>query len=474
MTRRAGYDAIIVGAGPNGLAAALTLARAGRSVHVLEANATIGGGVRSAPLTRSGFVHDLCSAVHPLALGSPFFRELPLERYGLRWVHPGVPLAHPLDDGTAVVLYRSVGRTGHALGDDGDAYWDLMRPLVQHGRALLDEVLRPILHLPRHPLLLAAFGLRAIRSARGLAEAAFEGERARALFAGMAAHAILPLEQPGSAAFGLLLGVLGHAVGWPMPRGGAQRLADAMARYLHDLGGSIETRHEVHTLRALPPARTVLLDVTPNQLLALTGDRLPSSYRRRLERFRYGWGVFKMDYALDAPIPWRAEACTRAGTVHLGGTLDEIAAAERTVEEGQHPERPFVLLVQPSLFDPTRAPAGRHTAWAYCHVPQGSTVDMTRRIERQIERFAPGFSDRILARHVAPPAALERRNANLVGGSINGGAMDLPQLLRRPTFTSPYRTPLDGVYLCSSSTPPGGGVHGMCGYLSAQAALEDL
>ncbi len=475
MPEHTEYDAVVVGAGPNGLAAAITLAQAGRSVLLLEANATVGGGARSAALTLPGFVHDLGSAVHPLCLASPFLRALPLARYGLEWVHPALPAAHPLDDGAAVVLRRSLADTAHALGADAAPYRRLMQPLLDEWQALVEETLQPLWHVPRHPLLLARFGLQAIRSARGLAEAWFAGEPARALFAGMAAHAILPLEQMGTAAFGLTLALLGHAVGWPVPRGGAQCVADAMVAYLRALGGHVETDTPVQDLRELPPARAVLLDLTPRQLLHLAGDRLPSSSRRRLERFRYGWGVFKVDYALDGPIPWTADVCTSAGTVHLGGSLGEIAAAERAVGQGHHPERPYVLLAQPTLFDDTRAPEGRHTAWAYCHVPQGSAVDMAPRIEAQIERFAPGFRDRILARHAAAPADLERSNANLVGGTINGGAMDLGQLLARPVHgPAPYRTPLPGVYLCSSSTPPGGGVHGMCGHLAARTALRDL
>ncbi len=474
MPKHTEYDAVVVGAGPNGLAATITLAQAGRSVLLLEANAGVGGGLRSAALTRPGFVHDLCSAIHPMCLGSPFFRALPLERYGVRWIHPEVPVAQPLDGG-AVALYRSVAATAEALGADGPAYRRLMEPLLAHWQALMEETLQPLLHVPRHPWVLARFGLQAIRSARGLAQARFKGEPAKALFAGIAAHATLPLEQPASSAFGLVLGLMGHAVGWPMPRGGAQQVADALAAHLRTLGGEIVTNHRVQRLNDLPPARAVLLDLTPRQLLGIAGDRLPSAYRRRLERFRYGWSVFKVDYALDAPIPWQAEACARAGTVHVGGTLDEVAAAERAVGQGNLPERPFLLLAQHSLFDDTRAPAGKHTAWVYCHVPQGATFDMTERIERQVERFAPGFRDCILERCVTPPAALERSNANLVEGTINGGAMDLAQLLARPTFgPAPYRTPLPGVYLCSSSTPPGGGVHGMCGVLAARTALKDV
>ena len=474
MAHAGPYDAVVVGAGPNGLAAAITLARHGWRVCLLEANDTVGGGARSAALTQPGFVHDLGSAIHPLGVGSPFFRTLPLDRYGLAWVESEVPLAHPLDDGSAVLLQRSIAATAAGLGADGAAYRRLYESLVPHWQPLLAEVLQPLMHIPRHPLVLARFGWQAIRSARLLADAWFTEVPARALFGGLAAHAILPLDQVASASFGLVLSVLGHAVGWPLPRGGAQRIADAMAAYFIDLGGVIESGRRVRSLGELPSARAVLLDLTPRQLLRLADDRLPPSYRARLERFRYGWGVFKVDYALRAPIPWKAEACRRAGTVHLGGTFEEIEAAEQAVAEGRHPERPFVLLAQPSLFDATRAPEGYHTAWAYCHVPQGSAFDMTARIEAQIERFAPGFRACMLERHVTRPADLERSNANLIGGSINGGAMDLAQLLARPVFSPrPYRTPLTGVYLCSSSTPPGGGVHGMCGHLAAHTVLRD-
>jgi phytoene dehydrogenase-like protein len=466
------YDAVVVGAGPNGLAAAITLARAGRSVLVLEANETIGGGARSAELTLPGFTHDICSAIHPLAIGSPFFRTLPLDRYGLEWVHPHAPLAHPFDDGTAALLERSIEMTGETLAPDGAAYRKLMRPLADDWGRLEADLLGPV-RLPRHPLALARFGLRALRPARGLAEGSFKGTRARALFAGLAAHSMLPLERWGTAAFALVLAVTGHVVGWPVPRGGAQKIADALASYLRSLGGEIVTGARVETVDELPPSRAVLCDVTPRQLLKIAGHRLPASYRRALLRYRYGVAAYKVDWALDGPVPWRAPTCARAATVHLGGTLEEIAEAERQTWGGEHPDRPFVLLAQPSLFDPTRAPEGRHTLWAYCHVPNGSGVDMTERIENQIERFAPGFRDRVLARSVLPPAELERRNANLVGGDINGGAQDLRQIFARPALRlNPYSTPAKGLYICSSSTPPGGGVHGMCGHMAALAALR--
>ncbi len=471
---KACYDAVVVGSGPNGLAAAIRLAQEGLSVLVLEAGETIGGGTRSAELTLPGFVHDVCSAIHPLAAGSPFFQRLHLETHGLHWIQPEFPLAHPLDQGRVVVLRRSLAETAAELAGDGKAYQALVAPLASHWENLAPDLLRPLLHVPRHPLKLACFGWRALRSAAALANSRFAAEPARALFAGLAAHSFLPLEAPASAAFGLVLGALGHATGWPLPRGGAQQIANALASYLGSLGGEVSTRFRVESLDQLPLARAVLLDIGPRQLLRLAAHKLPTSYRRRLERYRYGPGVFKVDYALAEPIPWTAQACSRAGTVHVGGTLEEISAAERDVDAGRPPEKPFVLVAQPSLFDPTRAPVGRHTAWAYCHVPNGCTANLTERIEQQIARFAPGFQDCILARHVLNCEDLESRNANLVGGDINGGAADLWQLLARPVFSpAPYRLPVAGLYLCSSSTPPGGGVHGMCGFHAANLALHD-
>jgi phytoene dehydrogenase-like protein len=473
-------DAIVVGSGPNGLAAAIELARAGRSVLVLEGRETIGGGLRTEELTLSGFRHDTCSAIHPLAVASPFMRSLPLGEHGVEWIHPPAPLAHPLDDGSAVVLERSLDETATGLAGDGDAWCRLLAPFV----AGADDVLGAILSPPRppsHPLLLARFGLRALRSAGGLARSTFTGERARALFAGNAAHAMLPLDAAASASFGMVLALLGHAVGWPFARGGSQTIADGLASILRSLGGEIETGHPVASLGGLVAdrrkgSRVVLLDVTPRQLLALAGDRLPPRYRRALSRYRYGPGVVKVDYALAEPVPWRATGCSRAATVHLGGTLGEIAVAEQEVARGGHPARPYVLAAQQSLFDTTRAPGGSHTLWAYTHVPNGSSE--TRRaveaIEAQLERFAPGFRDVVLERSVLAPDALEARNPNYVGGDINGGSAELRQLLARPVLRPvPYRTPLDGVYLCSSSTPPGGGVHGMCGLHAARATLRD-
>ena len=467
-------DAIVVGSGPNGLAAAIALARAGISVRVLEAADTVGGGARSAELTLPGFVHDVCSAIHPLGVASPFFRTLPLAEHGVEWIEPPAALAHPFDDGTAALLERSPDADMPTLGEDEGRWQRLFAPLARDTDALLEDVLAPV-HVPAHPIALARFGVRAAPPATTLARLSFRGERARGLFAGLAAHSMLRLDRPPSAAFGLMLGLLGHSVGWPFPRGGSQRLSDALASYLRALGGEIETGRRVESLAELGDTRAVLLDVTPRGLLALAGDRLPDRYRRGLERYRYGPGVFKLDWALDGPIPWRAEECARAATVHLGGTLEEIAASEAAPGQGEVVERPYVLLAQQSLFDPTRAPAGQHTAWAYCHVPNGSTVDMTERIEAQVERFAPGFRERILARSALGPAEIERYNANYVGGDINAGAATLSQLFTRPVArVSPYTTPLPGVFLCSASTPPGGGVHGMCGFHAAQAALRQL
>jgi phytoene dehydrogenase-like protein len=466
------YDAVVVGSGPNGLAAAIELARAGRSVLVREAAESVGGGLRSGELTRPGFVHDLCSAIHPMAAASPFFRTLPLSEHGLEWIEPQAPLAHPLESGEAAVLLRSVDETADELGTDAERYRGLFGPLVASWAQLEPALLGPLVRVPRHPLALTRFGLSALQPAASFARRRFRDEPARALFAGLAAHSILSLESVGSASFGLVLGTTGHAVGWPLPRGGSQRIADALASYLRSLGGEIQTDAPVESLDELS-APTVLCDVTPRQLLRLAGDRLPPRYRRGLERFRYGPGVFKLDWALSAPIPWSAPACAEAGTVHLGGTLEEITASERAPARGETSGRPFVLLAQPTVFDPSRAPEGQHTAWAYCHVPHGAVVDMTEAIERQIERFAPGFQERVLARCASAPADLERRNPNLVGGDIGGGSNELRQLVARPVLRAvPYTTPLEGLYLCSSSTPPGGGVHGMCGYLAARAALR--
>jgi len=469
------YDAIVVGSGPNGLAAAIVLARAGCSVLVVEANAIIGGGARSAELTLPGFVHDLCSAVHPLAAGSPFFKTLPLDRFGLTWIQPEIALAHPLDDGTAACLHRDVDLTAAQLNTDGPAYVRLFKSLSRDWEKLAAEFLQPMLHLPRHPIALARFGIPAVCPAALFAKFLFKYEPARALFAGIAAHSFLPLHAPVSSAFALVLGMAGHAVGWPIPRGGSQAITNSLAAYLRELGGEIATGHRVERLTDLPKSRAVLLDISPWNFLRIAGERLPTWYRRRLRRFRHAPGIFKIDYALNSPIPWKTEACKHAGTIHLGGGLDEIAQAEREVARGKIPDRPFVLVAQQSLFDETRAPHHQHTLWAYCHVPFDCKIDMSTRIESQIERFAPGFRDCILARHSMGAVDLEKSNANLAGGDINGGAANFRQLIARPILSAtPYRTPLRGVYLCSASTPPGGGVHGMCGYHAARAALRDL
>jgi phytoene dehydrogenase-like protein len=476
MSSKCQYDAVVVGSGPNGLAAAITLAQAGRSVIVYEAKESVGGGARSLELTLPGFIHDVCSAIHPLGVSSAFFRSLPLERYGLEWIQPPAQLAHPLDDGSAAVLERSIEATGATLGRDADAYQHLMQPLVAHWDTIADSFLGPLRlgSLLHHPFELAPFGLKAIRPAQGLARQIFRGERARAFFAGMSAHSMLPLSRPTSAAFGLTLGALGHVVGWPLPRGGSQQITNALAAYLRSLGGEIVTGVEIKSLDMLPASQAVLCDITPQQLIRIAGPRLPRDYIRRLGRYRYGPGVFKLDLALDGPIPWRTPECGLAGTVHIGGTLEEIAAAETEVWHGKHPDRPFVLLAQQSLFDATRAPAGKQTVWAYCHVPNGSTFDMTERIEAQVERFAPGFREHILARHTYTAALLEQYNANYIGGDINGGVQDIWQMFTRPTIqVNPYTTPVKGLYLCSSSTPPGGGVHGLCGYFAAQSALRE-
>jgi phytoene dehydrogenase-like protein len=463
-------DAVVIGAGPNGLAAAVTLAQAGRSVRVIEAQETVGGGTRTAELTLPGFRHDVCSAIHPSLLASPFFRSLQLD---LDLIEPHAAIAHPLDDGRAVLVRRSLEDTAAQLGTDRDAYRKLLEPFVARWDNLEDELFGPIAHLPRHPLALARFAVAGLRSAQTIADARFETDAGRALVAGAAAHSFLPLEQRASASFGLVLLVLAHVSGWPFLRGGSQAIADALASRLLLLGGEIETGNHVSSLSELPSSRIVLADVTPRQLLSLAGDLLPNRYRRRIERWRYGPGAFKLDYALDGPIPWRAPEVAQAGTVHVGGSLAEIAESERAAWQGRHAERPFVLLAQQTLFDETRAPTDKHTAWAYCHVPNGSTFDMRERIEAQIERFAPGFRDRVLGCTSRNTADLERDNPNLIGGDIAGGANTLAQLVARPApRLIPYSTPVSGLYMCSASTPPGAGVHGMCGHLAARAALR--
>ncbi|HET7583926.1 MAG TPA: NAD(P)/FAD-dependent oxidoreductase [Gemmatimonadaceae bacterium] len=475
MARAAQHNttAIVVGSGPNGLAAAITLAHHGWQVEVREGAPVAGGGARSAELTIPGFVHDVCSAVYPFARLSPFFRAYPLEAHGLSLIYPPAALAHPFDDGTAALLLNSVSETAALLGADGHRYRSLLQPLVEQWRPLFDETLS-LPRIPRHPLLLARFGVRALPSAATLANAVFSRPHTRALLLGMAAHSMIPLTWAGSAAIALMLAAAAHADGWPIPRGGAGSVSSAMSACLAASGGRIRTASPVESLDDLPPSGAVLLDLTPRQVVRIAGTRLTPSFARALTRYRYGPGAFKVDWALDGPVPWRASDCARAATVHVGGSAEEIIASEAAPWRGQHAERPFVLLCQPSVFDGTRAPSGKHTLWGYCHVPNGSTVDMTARIEAQIERFAPGFRERIIARRAAGPHELEAMNPNLVGGDIGGGANSLAQLLFRPTIRwNPHRTSAAGVYLCSSATPPGGGVHGMCGWNAARTALRD-
>ena len=460
-----------MGAGPNGLAAAVELARVGLKVRLIEAQDDIGGGTRTEALTLPGFRHDVCSAVHPLALASPYFSKLGLAGRGVEFVHPPIPLAHPLEGGRVALLHRSVETTAASLGADEETYRSVIGPLVNDAPALFEDLLAPI-RVPRHPVALARFGLRGARGADGLAHR-FEEERTRALVAGVAAHSMSALDRSPTAGLALLLIVAAHHVGWPIVRGGSSGIASALGALFEELGGEIETGHRVERIDELPPARAMLFDVTPRRLAAIAGDRLPARYRRRLTEYRHGPGVFKMDFALDGPIPWSAPECAQAGTVHLGGSFEEIALSEKEVAARRAPDRPFVLLAQPGNFDDTRAPAGKQAVWAYCHVPARSEVDMTEAIESQIERFAPGFRDRVLARHSFGPAALEARNPNYVGGDINGGVQDILQILGRPALRwDPYSTPARDVYICSSSTPPGAGVHGMCGYLAARSALR--
>ena len=467
------YDAVVVGSGPNGLAAAIAMQQAGLSVLLLEGKSELGGGLRTAELTLPGFRHDICSAIHPLAAASPFFQTLPLAQYGLDYITPAVAAAHPFDEGTAAALMTSLTDTARSLGPDADAYQSLLGPLVARWPSIARDVLAP-LHFPQHPLNMARFGLPALLPATLLARR-FAGEKAKGLLAGMAAHAIQPLSNLTTSAIGLVLLIAAHRGGWPLPRGGSQAIADALVAHFVALGGRVETGVYVRSLAQLPAARAVLLDVTPAQLLQIAGQSLSSIYQWQLRRYRYGMGVFKIDWALAEPIPFTAPECAQAGTVHLGNTLAEIDASERAAARGQHPARPFVLLAQQSLFDATRAPAGRHSAWAYCHVPNGSRQDMSAAIEGQVERFAPGFRERILARHTFDTAQMESYNPNYVGGDINGGLLDISQLFTRPALrASPYRTSQRGLYLCSSATPPGGGVHGMCGYYAARRALRDV
>jgi phytoene dehydrogenase-like protein len=468
-----GRRAVVIGAGPNGLAAAIVLAQAGMRVEVFEAEPQPGGGARTLPLTLPGFQHDFGSAVHPMALASPFFSTLPLSDYRLEWIQPSAPLAHPLDDGTAVILERDLGEAAAALGQDGKQWRRMFGPFAERWSQLAPEVLRPVSLFPRHPFLMSRLGLLGFPSASTVAHFWFRDARTKALFAGLAAHSILSLEEPLSSAFGIMLGATAHAVGWPIPKGGAQSITNALCRYLESLGGQVHTSTRVDRLADLGDYEVALCDLTPRQLVRIAGEHFSSGYRQKLDKYQYGPAVFKVDFALSSPIPWKARECARSVTVHIGGTLEEFIVSEDAMRHGRNAERPFVLLAQPTLFDPSRAPEGKHVAWAYCHVPNGSQVDMLPRIEAQIERFAPGFRDCILERRVFSPASLEAMDANLVGGDIGGGLMSFSQFLLRPTRRF-YATSAREIYICSSSTPPGGGVHGMCGYNAAKLALRRL
>lgn len=465
------YDAIVIGSGPNGLAAAVTLARAGKSVLVVEANELPGGGARSMELTLPGFTHDVCSAIHPLGIASPFFQSLPLDEYGLQWIHAASPLAHPLDTGSAVIVEKDFHAMCAKLGADGAMYHRWMAPFLPHLNTIFEQTLGP-LKAPNNPLLLLKLGWKLLQSADTLRQH-FRTTEAQALIGGLAAHSVLPLDRTFSAGTALMLGLTLHGKGWPLPRGGSQQITWAMIRYLQSLNGEVVTGVRVTSLKDLPSAKAILFDTSPRALVQIARGRLPEAYQKKLQAVRYGPSVFKVDFALDAPIPWTASDCKTASTVHVGGTFKDIAASEADAWEGRAPAYPFVLLAQPSLFDDTRAPHGKHTAWAYCHVPHGSTVDMTEAIEKQIERFAPGFSHIILKRSVMNPETIEHHNANNIGGDITGGIMDLRQLFKRPTtILRPYQTPDPQLFLCSSSTPPGPGVHGMCGYQAAKAVLH--
>lgn len=467
------YDAVVVGSGPNGLAAGILLQQKGLSVLLLEGKAKIGGGLRTEELTLPGYLHDVCSAIHPLAAASPFFETLPLDKYGLEYFFSDVAAAHPFDNGTAAVLKHSLTDTATLMGGDAEAYLKLIQSLINKWATLAPELLAP-LHFPKHPLDMAGFGLKGLTPATLLSKR-FKTEQVKALFSGMAAHAIQPLSNIGTSAVAMMLMATAHLKGWPIPKGGSVKIADALAAHFIALGGTIETNTYIKSLEQLPVAKAVLFDITPRQLLQIAGHQFSSIYKWQLERYRYGMGVFKIDWALDAPIPFTADIARQAGTVHLGGTMPEIVKNEKQIWDGGHPEKPFVLLAQQSLFDASRAPEGKQTAWAYCHVPGGSTKDMTDVIEQQVERFAPGFRERILAKHTINTQQLAAYNPNYIGGDINGGAMDITQLFTRPVLRrSPYKTSAKGIYICSSSTPPGGGVHGMCGYHAAKQALKDV
>jgi phytoene dehydrogenase-like protein len=475
MWKRSSYDAVIIGSGPNGLSAAIQIARHGFSVLVLEASSTIGGGARSAELTLPGFVHDVCAAVLPLSLNSPFFASLPLNQYGVEWIQSPVSLAHPMDNGKSALVYRSIQNTALALGTDGPAYHNLFSRLSEDWELIKQDILGPLPVPPRHPIASARFAMKALLPSTILAKQVYRDEPARAIFAGMAAHSIMPLETLATSAFGLVTNLLAHTVGWPLVKGGSQNLSNALGDYFVSLGGEIITSYRVKQISELPHSRAVLFDTSPHAMLKIAGEQFPTGYQKQIRRYRYGPGVFKMDFALDAPIPWDNEDNCLSPTIHLGGSMEEIALSERTVWKGDHSQRPFTILSQPTLFDTSRAPAGKHTVWAYCHVPNGSTLDCSEAVENQIERFAPGFRERILAKHTYTAQQMETYNENYVGGDINCGIQDLKQLFTRPVpRLSPYTTPAKTIFLCSSATPPGGGVHGMCGYFAAQSVLNTV
>jgi phytoene dehydrogenase-like protein len=464
------FDAVVVGSGPNGLAAAITLLQSGKSVLLLEKASVPGGGARSAEITLPGFLHDTCSAVHPLAVCSPFFKSLPLEKYGLKWIHAPLALAHPFDDGSSAILAHSVKETAQSLGDDAKAYEKFMGFWQENWSPLFDEILQTPLHFPKHPLLLMRFGLSAILSVEAFAKKHFRQEKARGLLAGLGGHSFLPLEKAPSAAIALVLAIAAHGEGWPFPQGGSQSLSNALVAHFKSLGGVLRTETFVQSLSDIPKAKYIFFDLMPKQILKICGDELPSGYSKTLENFRLGPGVFKIDYALSAPIPWKSADCKRAGTIHLGQSLEEIADSERAPWNGNVCERPFILLTQPSLFDFTRAPAGKHTAWAYCHVPRGSTVDMRDKINSQIERFAPGFKDIILQEKISTPLDIEKNNPNYFGGDISGGIADFGQLFVRPRLgNNAYKIPQTNYFICSAATPPGAGVHGLCGYHASRS-----
>ncbi len=474
MSHLPSYDAVVVGSGPNGLAAAITLQQKGLQVLLLEAKATVGGGMRTSELTLPNFLHDVCSAVHPMGAASPFLRSLPLQDFGLSYIHPEILAAHPFDDGSSGTLYQSIDQTAERLGGDGAAYRNLMEPLVDEWPLIDTHILGPMMKMPSHPLALAKFGLKSLQSGKQIAKR-YQNKETRGLWAGIVAHSMIPLEAMTSSAIGFVLSITGHRGGWPIPKGGSQCIANALATYFQSLGGTIQTNTTVKSLNDLPDTKAILFDLSPKQLLQICGDRLSTIYRWQLSRHRYGMGVFKVDWALSEAVPFKAMEARQAGTVHLGGTFEEVAASERQTWRGKHPEKPFVLFAQQSVFDDTRAPAGQHTGWAYCHVPNGSTNDMTEAITNQVERFAPGFRDTIMATHTFDTAAMEQYNPNYIGGDINGGIVNIAQLFNRPALRfSPYRTSAKGIYICSASTPPGGGVHGMGGFYAAKQALKDI